>query len=170
MSRIDDVFKPKGCFYVECFDSKGRLKWADTAHNRVVSVGIGYLLNAGILGVTQIDSWFMSLVNTGPTFAAGDTMGAHAGWTEFLVFSGSNRLGWEPTLQSSVSLTNSSAKVTFLITSDGQAVGGLFIAQNSTKNESSDLLFAGAAFDGGDKIGLDDGDTLNCVYTLTGSS
>ena len=84
-----------GVYHVECRDKDGNLKWTAETKNLVVNAGLAYMAGSALTSVTQITSWYLGLVTgpgSGTTYAAGDTMSSHAGWTEFVNYSNGTRV------------------------------------------------------------------------------
>ena len=83
-----------GVFTVECRAPDGSLKWTDTFHNLVVDEGLADLDPRFFKGGADTAAWYLGLV-TGPgagnTYAAGDTLASHAGWTENASYSGNRK-------------------------------------------------------------------------------
>ncbi|NDD55004.1 hypothetical protein EBZ39_14270 [bacterium] len=92
-SQYGDGLIALGKYFVNCYDKDGVLKWTDEAPNLVVNAGLQYMAGTSLDGATtRITSWFVGLITgpgSGTTFAAGDTLASHAGWTESSAYSGS---------------------------------------------------------------------------------
>ena len=93
-SDMDETIGVTGRYEVECVDSDGQVKWVDTIENLVVTVGKNDLLDKYFAGSAYTAAWYMGLVDgaSTPTYAAGDTLASHAGWTESTAYTGSNRI------------------------------------------------------------------------------
>jgi len=160
-----------GRFHVLCYDENGDLKWEEGNSNLVVNSGIQYMAGTALTSVTQITSWYIGLVTgpgSGTTFAAGDTMASHAGWTEFTGYSQSTRVA--PTFATATTanpsvVTNSASVAVFSINAGG-TVAGAFLTSGSAKSGTSGTLFSGSDFTGGDRTVVN-GDTLNVTYTFS---
>lgn len=161
-------FRLGGVFEVVCRDPQGNEKWRDRSHNIVTNAGLNYALDAAVSGGTPVTTWYVGLVSDTPTFAAGDTMGSHAGWTEFTAYDEAARQTWTDGGVSSQSASNSASTADFTISTNSSVIAGAFITSDSTKSGTSGTLFSGVAFTGGDKA-ADDGDTLSVTYTLGAS-
>lgn len=161
--------KLKGHYHVRCVDKDGNLKWEDEGDNLITNLALNDVLNEYIRATSQTTAWFMSLVdNSGFTaFAAGDTSASHAGWTENTAYSQTTRPAWSPGAASSQSITNASS-VNFSMTGT-ETIKGLFIVANSTIGATTGLLFSEVAFSGGNQS-VNNGDTLQCTYTLSAAS
>src|SRR5512139_358224 len=118
-------------YHVECFDKFGNLKWEETVPNLVVDEGLNDSLDKHFKGSTYTAAWYVGITTGTPSFAAGNTMASHAGWTESTVYSNANR----PTLTlgtvSGKSVDNSASKAVFNINAGG-TVGGAFVVTNNT--------------------------------------
>jgi hypothetical protein len=158
-----------GVFKVTCFDVNGNLKWEDEFPNLVVNEGLQDLNNKYFKGVTYTAAWFLGLVlgpGSGTTYAAGDTIATHAGWTEFTDYSGNRKAVTfgTPTLADPSVIDNSGSPSQFVITGAGGTVAGAFLCSVATG--TSGILFSEGDFTGGDKI-VASGDTINVTYTFS---
>ena len=162
-----------GVFTVECFDADGNLKWAEEFPNLVVNEGLQYINTQFFKGTTYTATWYMGLV-TGPgasnTYAAGNTMASHAGWTENTSYVQSARptmaFGTATTANPSVIAT--STPVVF--TMNGSAIiAGAFVTTNNTKSGTTGTLFSVGNFTVGDRP-IVSGDTLNVTYTFSATA
>jgi hypothetical protein len=158
-----------GVFKVTCFDVNGNLKWEDEFPNLVVNEGLQDLNDKYFKGVTYTAAWFLVLVlgpGSGTTYAAGDTIATHAGWTEFTDYSGNRKAVTfgTPTLADPSVIDNSGSPSQFVITGAGGTVAGAFLCSVATG--TSGILFSEGDFTGGDKI-VASGDTINVTYTFS---
>lgn len=156
-----------GKYHVKCFDKEGNLKWEDDIINLVPTGGKNDALDKYLAGSTYTAAWYLGLV-TGPggsnTYAAGDTMASHAGWTENTSYSNANRVTASFAAASGGSKALSSNAV-FNI--NGTAtIGGCFLTSNNTKGGTTGILYSVGSFTGGDKS-VTNGDTLNVSYTAS---
>ena len=172
----DHAAGAKGFYTVQCFDADGNLKWEEVTPNTVVNVGLQDMNTQYFKGTTYTAAWYLGLI-TGPgsgnTYAAGDTMSSHAGWTENTDYSQATRpacsFGTATTANPSV-ISNSSSAATFSI--NGTAtIAGAFLVNNSTKGGSTGTLFSAANFSSPGDRAVVSGDTLTVTYTfsLTGT-
>ena len=158
-----------GVFTVECRDSSGNLKWTDSFHNLVVNQGLQDMNSKYFSGSGYTAAWYLGLVTgpgSGTTFAAGDTLASHAGWTENTNYSGTRKavtFGTATTADPSV-ITNSAAPSVFTMTANGQTIAGAFLC--SVTSGTSGVLFSAGDFTGGDKS-VDSGDTLSVTYQFS---
>lgn len=152
-------------YLVECYDKDGNLKWEDTFKNLVVNTGLDDLLDKRFKASSYTSDDYVGLTDGTPSFAAGDTMASHAGWTEITAYSEGTRQALTLGSVSGQSVDNSASKASYSI--NGTAtVGGAFVATDSTKGGSAGTLYGGGAFTGGDRS-VASGDTLNVTVTLT---
>ena len=155
-----------GIFNVECRDAEGNLKWTEEFPNLVVNSGLQYLNTQVFKGVTYTAAWYMGLVNTGATYAAGNTMLSHSGWTENAGYSQAAR----PTMVFGTATTADPSVITstatvFSINATG-VIAGAFLTTDSTKSGTAGTLFSAGNFTVGDRSVVT-GDTLNVTYTFS---
>lgn len=160
-----------GVFTVTCTDANGDLKWEDTFHNLVTSVGLQDLNTQYFKGVTYTAAWYLGLITgpgSGTTFIAGDTAAVHAGWTESNSYSQATRpavtFGTATTADPSV-ISNSASPSVFSMNAIA-TIAGAFLINNNTKLGTTGILFSEGDFTGGDKV-VASGDTINVTYTFT---
>jgi hypothetical protein len=159
-----------GVFTVECRDAEGNLKWTEEFPNLVVNAGLQYINTQFFKGVTYTATWYMGLV-TGPgasnTYAAGNTMSSHAGWTENTAYVQSARptmtFGTASTADPSVIVTSS--PVVFTMNASA-IIAGAFVTTENTKGGTTGTLFSVGNFTVGDRP-IVSGDTLNVTYTFS---
>ena len=165
-----ETAKGGGVFHVQCFDKEGNLKWEDQMHNLVVNEGLQDMNTQYFKGSTYTAAFFLGLVQ-GPgsstTYAAADTLASHAGWTEFVNYSGSRKtvvFGTATTADPSV-IGNAASPAQFSITGGGGTVAGAFLT--TVASGTSGVLFSEADFQSpGDRVVVS-GDTLNVTYTFS---
>jgi hypothetical protein len=160
-----------GTFHFQCFDKDGNLKWEDSAKNIVVNTGLQDMNTKYFKGSSYTAAWYIGLVdgpNSGNTYAAGDTLASHAGWTENTDYSGSDRItatfGTATTADPSV-IDNSGSVAVFAITGTA-TIAGAFLTDVQSNASTSGLLFSVSAFTGGDRAVIS-GDTLNVTYEFS---
>ena len=123
-------------------------------------------------GVTYSAAWYLGLV-TGPgsgnTYAAGNTIATHAGWTEFTNYTGTRKAVTfgTPTSANPSVIDNSASPSSFVISGGGGTVAGALLA--SVTSGTSGILFSVGNFTGGDKI-VAAGDTINVTYTFSATA
>ena len=158
-----------GVYHVQCFDKDGNLKWEDKAHNLVVNQGLKDMNDTYFSGAAYTAAWYLGLVTgpgSGTTFAAGDTLASHAGWTEFTNYSGNRgavTFGAATTADPSV-ITNPSP-VQFTITGAGGTVAGAFLSSVATG--TAGILFSESDFQSPGDRAVVSGDVLNVTYQFS---
>ena len=151
-----------GAYTVECFDADGNLKWSDVIKNLVVTQGKNNMLDEYFEGSGYTPAWYLGLVDgaTSPTYAAGNTLASHSGWTENTGYSGNRpAVSW---LSASAGSKSTSA-TSFAINASG-TIAGAFMCTVATG--TSGILYSAGNFTGGSRI-VASGDTLNVTYTAT---
>ena len=163
-----DTVGAGGVYSVECVGPDGQVKWTDTFHNLVMNEGIQNMNTQYFKGATYTAAFYVGLVTgpgSGTTFAAGNTLATHAGWTENTDYSGARKaaiFGTATTANPSV-ITNSASPASFTITATA-TIAGAFLC--TVSSGTSGVLFSAGDFTGGDKF-VDSGDTLNVTYTFS---
>lgn len=156
-------------YTIECRDKDGNLKWVEKITNLVTTEGLNDSLDKHLKGLNYSAAWYLGLTGASPTFAAGDTMSSHSGWTEVAAYSESARPQITFGSVSAGSVNNSASKATYTVNADGTQIGGAFTVGNSTKGGSTGVLYGGGAFAGGNKT-LSNGDTLSVTITCTAAA
>lgn len=156
-------------YVVEARSPDGALKWTDEFDNLVVTAGLNDSLDKHFKGSSYSAAWYVGVTGASPTFAAGDTMASHAGWTEVEAYDEATRPALTLGSVSAGSVDNSASKARFTVATNGTAIGGAFIATNNTRGGSTGTLYGGGAFSAGNKT-LDNGDTLDVTVTLTAAA
>lgn len=157
-----------GVYTVECVGADGQVKWTDTFHNLVMNGGLANMNGAYFAGTAQTTTWYLGLVTgpgSGTTYAAGDTLASHSGWTENTDYTGTRKavtFGSATTANPSV-ITNSASPSSFAM-SGTATIAGAFLT--SASSGTSGILFSAGDFTGGDKS-VASGDTLNVTYTFS---
>lgn len=154
-----------GVFELECRRPNGELRWRRSGHNLVPNKGLQHLLDVVFSGGTQRTTWYVGLVSDTPTFAAADGSTSHAGWTEFTAYDEAARQEYKEK-RTNQTLSNSTDKASFTVSTNGSVIAGAFLISGSTKSGTTGTLIAEVGFTGGDKS-ADDGDTLSVTYTFT---
>jgi len=161
-----------GVYTLQCFDKDGKLKWEASSHNLVVNVGLQDMNTQYFKGSSYTAAWYIGLVTgpgSGTTFAAGDTMSSHAGWTENTSYSNATRpaatFGTATTADPSV-IDNSASPASFSI--NGTAtIAGAFLTTSNTKSGTTGTLFSASDFTAPGDRSVVSGDTLNVTYTFS---
>jgi hypothetical protein len=161
-----------GVYTLQCFDKDGLLKWEASTHNLVVNVGLQDMNTQYFKGSAYTAAWYIGLVTgpgSGTTFAAGDTMASHAGWTENTGYSNATRpaatFGTATTADPSV-IDNSASAASFSINATS-TIAGAFLVNNSTKGGTTGTLFSASDFTSPGDRSVVSGDTLNVTYTFS---
>lgn len=121
--------------------------------------------------ITLTDAAASTLTNVRYLFEcrAADTMASHSPWSESTAYSESVRQTFTPGAISGGSVDNSGSVAQFTINANNTLIGGLFLADNSTKGGSTGTLYGMAPFTLGFRQ-LNSGDTLSVTATLTAAS
>jgi hypothetical protein len=161
-----------GVFTFKCFDKDGNLKWEDSAYNLVVNEGLQLMNDEFFTGSSYTAAWYLGLV-TGPgagnTYAAGDTMASHIGWTEDEDYSELVRQTatfGSATLADPSVIDNSGAVAVFSIDAS-TTIAGAFLTTDDTKGGTSGTLFSVSNFTSPGDRAVVSGDTLNVTYTFS---
>lgn len=167
-------FRLHGRYYVECFDSEGKLRWRDHIDNLITDVGARLVLDTILAGSSFTATTYMGLKGAG-TPVVGDTQASHASWLEqglanAPTYTGNRKtVGWNAASGSGAGSRSkaASAAQSFAITSSG-TVAGCFININgsATKDDTTGTLLSAGDFSGGSKAVVN-GDTINVSFTLS---
>ena len=162
---LNETIGVTGHYNVQCLDSDGQVKWTDTIENLVVTVGKNDLLDKYFAGSAYTAAWYMGLVDgaSTPTYAAGDTLASHAGWTESTAYSGSNRatVAWNAASAGSKASTATSFSINATAT-----IAGALLTVTQVRATTSGVLYSAGSFSGGNRS-VANGDTLNVTYTAS---
>lgn len=170
-SMPSDSAKAMGKYIVECFDKDGNHKWTAETPNLVVNVGLQYMAGTALVGVTQINAWYIGLYGAGAsnTPAAGDTAASHLGWTENTSYNQATRpvASFAAATNANPSVvTNTASKAAFTMNAT-TTIGGAFLISNNTKGGTTGTLFSAADFQApGDRSVVSD-DILNVTYQFS---
>ena len=157
-----------GVFTVTCHDKDGNLKWEERNHNLVVNQGLKDMNDKYFSGSTYTAAWYIGLVQgpaSGTTFAAGDTLASHAGWTEDTAYAGNRKtatFGAATTADPSV-ISNSGSPAQFTMNGT-TTIGGAFLTNVATG--TSGVLFSASDFQAPGDRSVVNGDVLNVTYTF----
>lgn len=149
-------------YQVWCYDKEGNFKWYDEFKNLVPTAGLNKYLDATLKTGLASPAWYVFLVTgpgSGTTYAAGDIMSSHIGWTENVTYSESTRPAWVPGTISGGSVDNSASKAQFSINDTATIAGAGLTSANDKSGITGTLLGAGD-FTGGDRSVVS-GDTIN---------
>jgi hypothetical protein len=162
---IADALDLLGKIRIEHWRS-GRLLDIYDFNNTVVNVGKNKILDVMFNSATPITTWYIGLISSASysVIAAADTMGSHAGWTEFTGYSESVRQTWGSGAAASQSVTNATP-ATFTANTGG-TVKGIFVTSVNTKGGTTGTLWSAGLFSGGD-VTVASSDELKTTYTLS---
>lgn len=157
-----------GVFTVTCRDKDGNLKWEETSPNLVVNTGLQDMNAKYFVGSSYTAAWYLGLVtgpSSGTTFAAGDTLASHAGWTENTSYSGTRKactFGTATTADPSV-ITNSLNTASFTMNAT-TTIAGAFLT--NVASGTSGILFSASDFQAPGDRAVINGDVLLVTYTF----
>ena len=98
---------------------------------------------------------------------AADVMSSHASWVENVNYSNANRVAFTAGTIASGSVDNSASAAVFNINTNNTLIGGLFLANNSTKSGTTGILHGMAPFSTVGFRQVNSGDTLTVTATLS---
>jgi hypothetical protein len=157
-----------GVFTVTCRDKDGNLKWEESNPNLVVNQGLQDMNAKYFVGSAYTAAWYLGLVTgpaSGTTFAAGDTLASHAGWTEDANYTGTRKactFGTATTADPSV-ITNSLNTASFTMNAT-TTIAGAFLC--SVTSGTSGVLFSASDFQSPGDRAVVSGDVLVVTYTF----
>jgi hypothetical protein len=172
-TKAGEAAQATGKYHVECRDKDGNLKWEATSKNLVVNVGLQYMAGSALTSTTQITTWYLGLITgpgSGTTFAAGDNMTTHAGWTEYINYSNATRVAATLVAATNANpsvVTNSASPASFTINGGGGTVAGAFLTSGSAKSGTAGTLFSAADFGSPGDRTVVTSDTLSVTYTFS---
>ena len=168
ISKSNDMMETigvTGYYNVQCIGQDGQVKWTDSIENLVVTVGKNDLLDKYFAGSAYTAAWYMGLVDgaSSPTYAAGDTLASHAGWTESTAYSGTNRatVAWNSASAGSKASTATSFSINATAT-----IAGALLTVTQARATTTGVLYSAGSFTGGNRA-VANGDTLNVTYTAS---
>jgi hypothetical protein len=155
-------------FYrVECYDSKGVLKWEDGFENLVTTAGLNWYLDAALkTGVTS-PLFSVGLKGTGGALAA-DTMAVHTNWSEITDYSNGTRPPWTSGAVASGTVDNSASKAGFNINATATVWGAFMVGvsgHGTVKGGANGTLLGAGDFTTYRIV--QSGDTVNVTVTCT---
>lgn len=164
-SDMNETIGITGSYELTCFDANGNVKWSEPIKNLVVTVGKNDILDKYFAGSAYTAAWYIGLVDgaSSPTYAAGDTMSSHSGWSETVPYSNATRpsVAWNSASSGSKVSTATSFTINATAT-----VAGAFMTTSSTKSGTTGTLYSAGSFTGGNRS-IASGDTLNVTYTAS---
>lgn len=152
-------------------DLPSLLKWTDYVDNLLVDTGRDEYLTQLWKASAYTAQHYLGFVD-GPTpsFAAGDTMVTHAGWTEFTEYAAATRPDLTANLGAvaAASLTTSTS-ISITVNADTLDCNGLFTTTNNVKGGTTGTLITAGTFTQGNKS-VDTNDVLDADITFTMAS
>jgi hypothetical protein len=172
VARTQSIEAPRagGVFHVQCVDKDGNVKWEESVHNLVVNEGLQEMNTKFFKGNNYTAALYLGLIEgpgAGNTYAAADTLASHAGWVEFVNYSGARKavMFGSATLADPSVIDNSGTPSSFSISGLGGVVAGAFLA--TVDSGTSGILFSEANFQAPGDRTVVSGDTLNVTYTFS---
>jgi hypothetical protein len=158
----DSLAAPRLVYSVECRGPDGALKWREAVPNLVTTAGKTDLIERYFRGSAYTAAWYLGLIaGAAPTLAAGDTLAAHAGWTESAAYAG-NR----PALSFAAAAAGSSTATAIVFTMTGAyTVSGAFVC--TAASGTTGTLYSESAFSAVRAGGA--GDTITVTVTQSAS-
>lgn len=159
-----EALSATGKYSVQCHDAEGNLMWSEDIKNLVTAEGKNNILDNHLSGSGYTAKWYIGLISAAgyTAVADSDTMGAHAGWTEFVDYTATVRPACSWNSASAGQKTLSQGTV-YTITKAG-TVKGCFLVADATKNGTAGVLYSAGLFIGGDQP-VTTGNTLTVSYT-----
>lgn len=146
-----------GFVYVyECLDVHGNLKWRMREENIIPDVGRDYLLTAGLLGGSQLSSWYIGIYENARTPVVGDTMAsllADAGESTSYTTIANARLTLVPDALSAGVFSNAGSPAEFAFTA-AKSINGGFITSNITRGSTSGTLLSAVRNSSAKPVGI----------------
>lgn len=158
-----------GVFTVTCIGADGQEKWSDSFHNLVVNEGLQDMNSKYFKASGYTAGWYLGLVSgaTSPSYAAGNTLASHAGWTELVpgtAYTGNRAAVTFGTASTADPSVIASTATSFAMLVNSTVVAGALLC--TAASGTSGVLFSAGSFTGGNKS-VDNGDTLNVTYTFS---
>lgn len=150
-------------YQIECVRD-GKVAWVEEFDNLVMTEGLNDSLDKHFKGAAYTAAWYVGLASATPTFAVGNTLASHVGWTEITAYTGDRKALTLGTVAAG-SVDNSASKASY--TMNGSAtVGGAFVATVATG--TAGILYGGGVFS--QDRALIANDVLNVTVTLTAAN
>ena len=169
----DEELQFTGRWRFEARRADGSVKWIEEGKNIIVDEGIDYIFNndlaaaslyIGLIGAgTPAASWTMTEAG-GSSGAPSDSNGDREIHSEY---DEAARQAWTVVDSTAKTVTNTASKATFTFNGSISVTGG-FLSTVSTKNNQTGTLVAAKTFTSAKA--MDNGETLQVTYEITGSS
>ena len=145
-----------------------KMKWRENFKNLAVNEGLNNLLGVYFGAGTQSLSWYIGLIGTNSIPSATWTAaGIGTECTEFINYTGSNRLQWIPSAASGQSITNSANPAIYTMGGSG-TIYGAFLINNNTLSGTSGHMYSASIFSVNRTVVLND--QLSITYVINISS
>lgn len=131
-------------YHWECIDTKGNTKWRMTTHNLIPDVGRDYLLNAGLNGGAQYNTWYIGIYEANRVPVVSDTMAtliADCQESQAYTSPGNLRLTLVDDALSNGVWSNATTPAEFAFTAAKSIYGG-FLSSNSAQLNTTGLLLS----------------------------
>lgn len=130
--------------------------------------GLTHVLDVAVHDATKVATWYIGLIDAAGfiVLAAGDTIGAHAGWAESTAYSEATRREWQESAagsQEAPTATEAEFTMTGAVT-----IKGFFLVSDSTKGGATGTLLLTKLFDDGDRT-FAAGEKCKVALTITAS-
>lgn len=173
-----------GHYHVIGRDKDGNIKWEENFPNLVVAVGKQLMLDTLLRtsGTYTTVGPYLGLLNSGGSFAQGDTFASHGGWTEFTSYTVSavaqrGLMSFAASTNNGVAspanvVTSAASGITYAITGTG-TVGGCFLLTGTGATAAFSNTTAGTLYSAGNFTSakaVSSGDTLTVTYSTTATS
>lgn len=146
-----------------------RLVWTEKTHNIITNEELNHILNVEFHATTPITTWYMILVETDTTPAAGMTYATPV-FTESTAYDEATRPEYVEAAASGQSITNSANKAVFTINATKTMYGGAIVGGGSAASTKGNTAGGGTlacyAKFGTSRPVVDD-DIINGTYTLS---
>lgn len=156
--------KAIGTYELELLDALGNVIDTRKWNNIITDEGANHLWDVALGGATQVDPWYMGLIDSTPTpnLAYGDTLASHGGWAELIPgtdYTG-NRQAFVDAASTARTKTSSANSVFPILTT--KTIYGAFLASVATG--TSGTLFSAGNF--ASPLPVVNGNTVNVVYSV----
>lgn len=174
ITPISESVDLTGIFTAVCRDRFGNIKWEDTFHNTVMTVGgKNFALDTVLAGSSySVTGPYLGLISSTSfsAISAADTMASHAGWLEAGSANTPHYSGTRKTAAFNAAASGSkalTAALSFGITGTGTVKGAFLVLGTGAVNTIDDTngkLYSAGLFSGGDQAVVNT-DTLSVSYT-----
>lgn len=155
-------------FHVMIRDGTGKMVGDEWDKNLVTTVGVNLLLNSTVKGGSQSTTWYVGEIVSSPTFAIGDTMASHSGWTDFTLgttVTATSRATWSGGTVSAGEVDNSASPASYTQNSTATLYGLYLVDNNGSSSQTTGNLYGEVAF--GTSYAVQSGYTVQITAYLT---